>query len=147
MLVQRGAKNLQRSSQPISAKGLSTRQMGSHLVHMPVSLEQAPDMLCASQRGPETVPDHQDAILFFSRTILVITILCHVHSLPCPVTSHHWGWDKLSHVKEPYRTEIHERSAFLSMKEDAGNKFAVIRNTCSPRFMRMRAEIPSSFRG
>lgn len=64
MLVQRGAKNLQQSSQPISAKGLSTRQMGSHLVHMPVSLEQAPDMLCASQRGLETVPDHQDAILF-----------------------------------------------------------------------------------
>jgi hypothetical protein len=64
-------------------KGYLSGRWESHLVHMPVLLEQAPDMLGESQRGLETVPDYPDAVLVFSRTTVVITILCYVHSLTC----------------------------------------------------------------
>lgn len=46
-------------------KGPSAGQTGYHLVHMPVSLEQVLDMLCASQRGLELYLITQTP--FFSR--------------------------------------------------------------------------------
>jgi len=111
-------------------KGYLSGRWESHLVHMPVLLEQAPDMLGESQRGLETVPDYPDAVLVFSRTTVVITILCYVHSLTCdfrPLATR-------LHAREPYQTENHERSVFVYERKCRQQNHSHTEHVFTPRF-------------